>query len=151
MRYWLLKTEPESFSIDDFAKEGETLWTGVRNYQARNLMRDDMAPGDKVIIYHSSANPSGAAGVGEILGDKVSDPTQLDPKSPYFDEKATKAKPVWFCRKVLFKRKFKRLIALAELKADPRLKGIPVAATGNRLSVQPLTKEHFFRIVSLGS
>jgi len=134
------------YSIDDFAKDKKTVWTEVRNYQARNFMRDQMHPGDRFLFYHSSSEPSGAAGVGEILKTGVADPTALDRKSEYYDPKAMAANNPWITVEVGFVRKFSRVIALAEIKTNPKLQGIMVAQKGSRLSIQPVSKAHFDEI-----
>lgn len=146
-----MKSEAAMFSIDDFARDKETIWTEVRNYQARNFMRDKMRAGDLFLFYHSSSEPSGAAGIGKITQTGVADPTALDRGSEYFDPKATKANNPWICVKVGFVKKFKRIIPLAEIKSNPKLKGVMVAARGSRLSVQPLSKVHFEEIVKMAA
>lgn len=144
-----MKSEAEMYSIDDFAKDKKTVWTEVRNYQARNFMRDKMQPGDLFLFYHSSSEPSGAAGLGKILKTGVPDPTALDRSSEYFDPKATKTNNPWICVEVGFVRKFKRIVTLAEIKNNQNLKGIMVAQRGSRLSIQPVSKTHFDEIVRM--
>lgn len=143
MRYWLMKSEPDVFSIDDLKTKGESLWDGVRNYQARNFMMNDMKPGDKVLFYHSSAEPPGVAGIAKIAGPAEPDPSQFDKKSEYHDPKATKAKPIWYCVKVGFVEKFPRLVPLDELRATKELKDMLVLKKGQRLSIQPVTAKEF--------
>ncbi len=147
--FWLMKTEPDVFSIDDLKKNKTTLWEGVRNYQARNHM-NEMKVGDGVIFYHSSADPSGAAGLATVSKTAVPDPTQFDKKSDYFDAKATKAKPIWFCVEVKFVTKFKNFIPLEELKNDKALANMLVIKKGQRLSVQPVTAADFEHVHKLG-
>lgn len=138
---WLMKSEPEEYSIERLEKEGRTAWSGVRNYQARNFMRDDMRPGDLVLFYHSNAEPSGVAGLGRILGGPLPDPTQFDSGSDYFDPKARPEAPVWMLREVGFALRFPRVISLSELRGNPALGGMLVLKKGSRLSVQPARLE----------
>lgn len=147
--HWLMKSEPDVFSIDDLAAKGESLWDGVRNYQARNFMTNDMKVGDRVLFYHSSSEPPGVAGIAAVSRVASPDPSQFDKKSEYFDAKATKAKPIWFGVTVKFKEKFPRLVTLAEIRAEPRLKDMALLRKGQRLSIQPVTKEEFTLISRL--
>lgn len=153
MKYWLMKSEPDCFSIDDLAKSPSktTIWDGVRNYQARNIMRDEMKKGDKVFFYHSNAKPSPhIAGLAEIASDKpIADPTQFDPKSEYFDEKSTEENPRWMTVKVKFIEKFKSPISLDQVKANAKLKNMMLVQTGSRLSVQPVTKDEWNEITKM--
>jgi predicted RNA-binding protein with PUA-like domain len=148
MRYWLLKSEPDSYSIDDLASDGVTCWNSVRNYQARNFMRDDMRVGDKVLFYHSSTNPPGIAGLAEVVRAGYPDPTALDPDDPYFDPKATADDPRWYMVDIRFVRKFDELIPLDRLKAHRTLKGMLVAGK-SRLSVQPVERRHYEAVLRL--
>ena len=134
---WLMKSEPEEYSIARLEKEGRTPWSGVRNYQARNFMRDTMRPGDLVLFYHSNSDPSGVAGLGRILGDARTDPTQFDPASDYCDPKSKPAQPSWLLRDVGFVLRFPRVVSLAELRANPALADMLVLRKGQRLSIQP--------------
>lgn len=140
MPYWLMKSEPEEASIDDLVRApGQTLpWTGVRNYQARNFMRDAMAVGDGVLFYHSSCPQPGVAGLAEIASGTSPDPTQFQPDSPYFDPKSTPAQPRWLQLDVRLLRKT-RLLPLAEMRAAPELASMRVLQRGNRLSITPVT------------
>ncbi|HKX93728.1 MAG TPA: EVE domain-containing protein [Methylibium sp.] len=140
MAYWLMKSEPDEVSIDDLASApGRTLpWTGVRNYQARNFMRDAMRLGDGVLFYHSSCPQPGIAGVAEVVSAAAPDETQFDPASPYFDAKATRAAPRWVGVDVKLVRKT-RLLPLAELRAAPELASLRILQRGNRLSITPVT------------
>jgi predicted RNA-binding protein with PUA-like domain len=142
-KYWLMKTEPDVFSIDDLKKNKTSLWEGVRNYQARNFMMNDMQPGDQVLFYHSNADPSGIAGIASVAKKAIPDPLQFDPKSEYYDPKATKSKPIWFCVEVKYKNKFKSILSLAELKTIPKLSEMLVIKKGQRLSIQPVTEKDF--------
>ncbi len=150
MAYWLVKTEPEVYSIDDLARDGSTDWTGVRNYQARNFLKE-MSVSDKVLVYHSNAEPSGVAGLAKIVGKAKPDKTQFDPKSEYFDGKATKDDPRWFCPEVGFVKKFRRLLPLEELRRSKALAGLLLLQRGSRLSVIPVSEKHFKEILELGS
>ncbi|MGN2390467.1 EVE domain-containing protein [Pelomicrobium sp. G1] len=140
MRYWLMKSEPDEFSIDDLASAPRriTPWSGVRNYQARNFMRDLMEVGDLAFFYHSSCPEPGIAGIVEVASAAYPDATQFDPASPYYDPKATPQKPRWFNVDVKFKRKT-RFLPLKELKGHPELASMLVLKPGNRLSITPVT------------
>jgi predicted RNA-binding protein with PUA-like domain len=143
-RYWLMKSEPGECSIDDAlaAPSCTVPWTGVRNYQARNFMRDEMAPGDGVLFYHSSCAQPGIAGIAEVASAAHDDPTQFDPASPYFDPASKPQAPRWQLVDVRALRKT-RLISIAELRARPELAGLRILQRGNRLSITPVTAEHW--------
>jgi len=143
-RYWLMKSEPSEVSIDDLvAAPGQTLpWTGVRNYQARNFMRDDMRVGDGVLFYHSSCAEPGVAGLARIDGSPCPDTTQFDPASDYFDPKSSPDKPRWVQLDVALARKT-RLLRLRDMRAAPELATMRVLATGNRLSITPVTPQEW--------
>ena len=148
MRYWLMKTEPDEFSIDDLAKKKVEPWTGVRNYQARNFMRE-MKAGDGVLFYHSSCEIPGVAGIAEVAVEAYPDPTQFDKKSDYYDAASKREEPRWSLVDVKYKRKLKRVIALSELKDRKELDGFALLARGNRLSVLPVTKAQWDFILGL--
>ena len=148
MRYWLMKSEPDEFSIDDLARDGSTPWFGVRNYQARNFMRDGMQVGDRALFYHSSCPEPGVAGVCEISAPAYPDTTQFDPKSPYYDPKSTREAPRWHNVEVRFIAKT-RLVSLAELRAEPRLASMRTLQRGNRLSITPVTAAEWRVIMEL--
>jgi predicted RNA-binding protein with PUA-like domain len=148
-RYWLMKSEPDVYSIDDLARDGKTHWEGVRNYQARNFMRDDMRPGDRVLYHHSNADPTGVAGLARIASRGYPDPSALDPKSHYYDEKATPDDPRWVMVDVEFEEKFPHVVTMDDLRAAPGLEKMLVI-NKSRLSVQPVTKEEFEIVVKLG-
>ena len=150
MNYWLVKTEPHVYSIDDLRRDKKTEWTGVRNYQARNFLQQ-MRVGDSVIVYHSNAEPPGVVGIATVKTAAVPDPTQFDKKSEYFDPKATKEAPRWFCPDLKFVRKLSRLIALDELRSCTTLAGLALLQKGSRLSVLPVSEKHFDTIVELAS
>lgn len=145
IKYWLMKSEPECYSIDDLASEKNktTCWDGVRNYQARNFMRDDMKKGDKVLFYHSNAKPPGVAGVATIAQESYPDFTAFDPKDKHFDPKSKQENPRWFMVDVKFEKKLKRLVSLDELRGVKSLEGMVLLQKGSRLSVQPVTKKQF--------
>ncbi len=145
--FWLMKSEPDVFSIDHLKKDETTLWEGVRNYQARNFMMNDMKEGDEILFYHSSCEPPGIAGLAVVTKEKLPDPSQFDKKSKYFDSKATKEKPIWYCVHVGFKKKFANLIPLSILKDTKPLSELLVLKRGQRLSIQPVTKSDFDFIV----
>lgn len=149
--YWLIKSEESCYSIDDIARDNKTAWSGIRNYQARNFMTNEMKIGDEALFYHSNGKPSGAVGIVKVMSKPYPDPTQFDKKDEHFDPKACKDKPIWYVVDMQFVKKFKRPVMLPEIKIDPSLKGIPVTQKGNRLSVQPVSKTHFERIVELGN
>ena len=148
MRYWLMKTEPDEFSIDDLSKKKAEPWTGVRNYQARNFMRE-MKAGDGVLFYHSSCAIPGVAGIAEVAEIAYPDPTQFDKKSDYYDAASKREEPRWSLVDVKFKRKLKRVIPLSELKDRTELEGFALLARGNRLSVLPVTKPQWDFILGL--
>ncbi|MDY0313193.1 MAG: EVE domain-containing protein [Desulfobacterales bacterium] len=150
-RHWLMKTEPSVYSIDDLARDGRTAWEGVRNYQARNFMRDRMRPDDRVLIYHSNAAPPGVVGLARVCSAAYPDPTALDPASHYYDSRSRIDHPIWFLVDVCFEEKFSRLISLAEMRADSALTGMALLKKGQRLSVMPVAPAHFARIIELQS
>lgn len=147
--YWLMKSEPDVFSIDDLKNRPSEHWDGVRNYQARNFMRE-MAVGDEILFYHSNATPPGVAGVARVCKEAYPDHTQFDAKSKYFDPKSGKDKPRWEMVDVEFVAKFPSFVSLEQLKADPDLADMKVVQKGSRLSVQPVSKDHFEHVVKMG-
>ena len=148
MKLWLMKTEPDVYSIDDLERDGTEPWEGVRNYQARNSMRE-MAEGDLVIFYHSNAKPPGAAGVCRVSREAYPDDTQFDKNSKYHDPKSKKEDPRWSLVEVAFVEKFAEPVSLQALKDDPALEGMLVTQKGSRLSVQPVDKKHFKRVLKM--
>ena len=148
MRYWLMKTEPDEFSIDDLAKKKFEPWTGVRNYQARNFMRE-MKAGDGVLFYHSSCEVPGVAGIAEVAAEAYPDPTQFEKKSDYYDAASKREEPRWSLVDVKYKRKLKRVIPLSELKDRSELDGFALISRGNRLSVLPVSKAQWDFILGL--
>ena len=147
--YWLMKSEPDTFSIDDLKRKKQEAWDGVRNYQARNHMRDGMRVGDKVFFYHSSCAEPGIVGIAEVATDAYPDPSQFDPKSKYFDPGSSRDNPRWMLVDVKFVKKLKRTITLKELQGDATLDGMVLLRKGSRLSVQPVEAAHWEHIVGL--
>ena len=149
-RYWLMKSEPDVFSLDDLEQAGATSWEGVRNYQARNFMRDDMAVGDLVLFYHSNTKPPGVAGLARVCRAAHPDRTAQDPASPYYDARATAEQPVWVMVDVEFVARVPAFVSLDRLKQEPQLADMAVRQRGMRLSVQPVERAHFERVVEMG-
>ncbi len=151
MKFWLMKSEPAAFSIDDLALEPEqsTHWDGVRNYQARNMMRDQMKVGDQVLFYHSNTNPPGVVGIAEVVREGYPDHTAFDPGDPHYDPKSDRDRPRWYMVDVRLVRKLRRTITLGELRARPELAGFALVQRGNRLSVMPVTEQQWRTILSL--
>jgi predicted RNA-binding protein with PUA-like domain len=151
-RYWLLKSEPEVFSFDDLlaAKGRTTGWDGVRNYKARNLLRDEVRVGDGVLFYHSNAEPPGVAGVARVVRAGYPDPSQFDPRSPHVDAASPRESPRWFAVDVQAVRALPRFVPLPELKAAPGLEAMGVVRRGNRLSVQPVSPAEWSLVLRLG-
>lgn len=148
-RYWLVKSEPSAYSIDDLKRDKSTLWDGVRNYQARNLMRE-MKVGDEALFYHSNAEPPAVVGIMEISAQAEPDPTQFDSGDSHYDPKATPSNPIWFGVRVRFKKKFDRPVSLPEIREHKALQNM-VLLNRSRLSVQPVSDKEFKIISELGS
>ncbi len=144
-----MKSEPEDYSIDDLKRDGREPWDGIRNYQARNMMRDDMRIGDTVFFYHSNCKEPGIVGIARVASEPYPDPTQFDPKAKYFDPKSDKDNPRWMLVDVEFVRKLKRSITLAKIKAQPGLEDMILTRKGNRLSIMPIDRKHWDLILSL--
>lgn len=149
MAYWLMKSEPDDYSIDDLKRDRREPWDGVRNYQARNMMRDDMRVGDEVFFYHSNCKAPGIVGIARVASKPYPDATQFDPESKYYDPKSSEQNPRWHLVDVRYVRKLKRTITLAELKELPELDGFVLTRKGNRLSIMPVAPEHWERILSI--
>lgn len=151
MNCWLMKSEPNAFGIDDLEQRpGQTEpWDGVRNYQARNLMRDRMKRGDRVFFYHSNCEVPGIVGIAEIVREAYPDPTAFDPDHPHYDPRSRPDHPTWLMVDLRFVRKLKRTITLAELKDRPELDGLALIRRGNRLSVMPVSEAQWEFILSL--
>lgn len=150
MRYWLMKSEPHVYSISDLERDGRTTWDGVRNYQARNLLRDEVRAGDLVLFYHSSVQPPGVVGVARVVRRGHPDATAVDPDSTGFDPRSSPEEPTWYAVDVEFVERFPAMVPLARLREDPRLEGMLVTRRGQRLSVQPVESEHFRHVRRLG-
>lgn len=149
MKYWLMKSEPDAYSIDDLQRDGREKWDGIRNYQARNIMRDDMKIGDEIFFYHSSCEQPGIVGIAKVASEPYPDPTQFDKRSRYCDTKSDKENPRWCVIDVEFVRKTKRNVTLTEIKAQKSLEDMILARKGNRLSIMPVSKKHWNKILSL--
>ena len=149
MAYWLMKSEPDDYSIDDLQRDRRDPWDGVRNYQARNMMRDDMRVGDEVFFYHSNCKAPGIVGIAKVASKPYPDATQFDPESKYYDPKSSEQNPRWYLVDVRYVRKLKRTITLSELKQLPELDGFVLTRKGNRLSIMPVAPEHWERILSI--
>ena len=143
MNYWLMKSEENEYSIDDLKRDKKIAWFGVRNYQARNYMRDEMQIGDIVFFYHSNGAPSGIVGVGKVTSLPYPDMTQIDKKSPYYYPRATQEKPVWMLVDVSYVKKYSKLLSIDEMRKYKPLNTMAVLQKGSRLSVTPVTKKEF--------
>ena len=149
MACWLMKSEPDAYSIDELEKDGREMWDGIRNYQARNMMRDDMRIGDDVFFYHSNCKEPAIVGLARVASEPYPDPTQFDPDEKYYDPKSEVESPRWILVDVEFVRKLARPITLAELKAHPGLDGMILTRKGNRLSIMPVSDDHRDLILNL--
>ena len=150
MKHWLMKCEPAAYTIDDLERDGTTSWEGVRNFQARNFIRDEMKKGDKVLFYASNADPSGVTGIAEIAGEAYPDKFATKKGHTYYDEKSTADNPIWYMVDIGFVEKFPNLVSLDTLKKTPGLEKMVVTQKGSRLSIQPVTKPEFDIVVKLG-
>jgi len=148
-KYWLMKSEPNAYSIDDLVKDKKTHWDGVRNYQARNFMRDDMKKGDKVLFYHSNAKPTAVVGICEIVKEGYPDFTAFDPEDKHFDPKSKEDKPTWIMVDIKLERKLARPVTLEEIKENSKLQNMRLVQRGNRLSVMPAEKKEFDEIIRM--
>ena len=153
MKHWLFKSEPSEFSFDDlWASKGHTTrWEGLRNYQVRNFLRDDVHAGDEVLFYHSSADPTGVVGLCKVLREAYPDPTQFDSKHAQFDAKSDRADPRWLAVDIQATHRLARVVTLAEIKASPRLKGLRAVQPGSRLSITPVTEAEWSEVLRLAS
>jgi len=151
MRYWLFKSEPDCFSIDDLRARHRSTehWDGVRNYQARNMLRDEVKKGDQVLFYHSNCAPPGIAGIAEVVKDGYPDFTAWDPRGEHFDPKTDPEKPRWYMVDVKFVERFPQVISLDQLKQNPKLQNMQVLRRGNRLSITPVSKEEWNAILKM--
>jgi predicted RNA-binding protein with PUA-like domain len=149
-RYWLMKCEPAAYTIDDLARDKTTGWEGVRNYQARNFMRDDMQEGDGVLFYASNADPSGVTGLAEIVKAGYPDPFAFKKGHKYFDPESSKATPAWYTVDIGFVERFPGIVSLETLKSSKGLEDMVVTRKGSRLSIQPVTRSEYDIVVRLG-
>lgn len=149
MSYWLMKSEPDAYGIDDLEADRMEPWDGIRNYQARNMIRDDMQPGDRAFFYHSSCDVPAIVGIMMIASQAYPDPTQFDPNSKYFDPKSTEDEPRWYLVDVAFERKLKRPVTLKEIKDHPALADFVLTQRGNRLSIFPVSEKHWNLVLGL--
>ena len=149
MAYWLMKSEPDAYSIDDLKRDKREPWDGIRNYQARNMMRDDMVVGDKAFFYHSNCKEPGVVGIMTIASEAYPDPFQFDPDSKYYDPKSDPDNPRWLLVDVKYQRKLKRTITLREIKENPACDGMILTRKGNRLSIMPVSDEHWDEILGM--
>jgi len=150
-RYWLMKCEPGAYSIDDLERDGESSWEGVRNFQARNLLRDEVKVGDGVLFYASNAEPSGVTGIAEVSREGYPDPFAFRRGHKYHDPQSDPQQPTWYAVDIRFVEKFPEIVPLATLKAAPGLAGMRVVQKGSRLSVQPVTAPEFEIVRRLGA
>jgi predicted RNA-binding protein with PUA-like domain len=150
-RYWLMKSEPSVYSIADLQRDGTTCWDSVRNYQARNFMRDDMRVGDGVLFYYSNTQPMGLYGVAEVVREAYADHTAFDPADPHYDPKSNPTNPTWMMVDIGYVGTFKAPITLAALKQTPGLEKMVLVQRGSRLSVQPVSRKEWDIIMSLGA
>lgn len=152
-QYWLMKSEPNAFSIDDLkaCPKKTDKWDGVRNYQARNFMRDQMQIGDQVFFYHSNTNPPGVVGICEIASASYPDPTQFDPKSKYFDPKSNPDNPRWHLVDVKFVKKLDREVSIQEIRSNKKLKDMKLVQKGQRLSIQPVSKAEWDEVLKMAT
>lgn len=149
MAYWLMKSEPEEYSIDDLQAQPEQTdhWDGIRNYQARNMMRDQMQVGDLVLFYHSNCKPPGIVGIAEVASEAYPDHTAWDPESDHFDPKSSPDNPRWIMVDIRFKEKFPQKLTLPQLRRIPELNNMKILQKGNRLSITPITQQEWDTIL----
>ncbi len=148
-QYWLMKSEPDVYSIDDLERDGSTYWDGVRNYQARNLMRDKMRLGDGVLYYHSNATPPGIVGLAKVSKESYPDPTQFDPKNKYYDPKSKEDDPRWYLVDIEYHATFPEMLSLGFLREQESLEGMALLRKGQRLSVQPVSASEWRTVCKL--
>ena len=149
-QYWLLKSEPDCYSFDDLKRDGSTEWTGIRNYQVRNFLRDTMQKGDLAFFYHSSAKPPAIVGICEIAGDAIADETAWDKDDDHYDPKSSPDNPIWYARKVKYVKPLKQPIPISQLRETPGLEGMGILKKGSMLSVTPVTEQEW-TIITKGS
>jgi predicted RNA-binding protein with PUA-like domain len=151
MRYWLLKTEPGCYSIDDLKKDTKTSWGGIRNYQARNMLRDQMKKGDLCLFYHSSVDPAAAVGICEVIQEGYPDPTQFDPKDDHYDADSDPRDPRWFCIDVSYKGTFAKPVSIGGMRLNKKLAQMKLLEKGSRLSVLPVEQAEFEEVVRMAA
>lgn len=149
MNYWLMKSEPGEYSIDDLKRDKKTAWIGVRNYQARNFMRDSMNIGDHILFYHSNGKPSGIVGIGKVISDPYPDATQFDITSKYYYGKAVQENPVWVLVDIAFVKKFSGIVSIDQMRKEKQLQNMKTLQKGSRLSITPVTEKEFLYIERL--
>ncbi len=149
MNYWLIKSEEEEYSIDDLKRDGKVAWFGVRNYQARNFMRDSMNINDFVFFYHSNGNPSGIVGVGKVTSLPYPDATQFDPTSPYYYPRASKEKPVWILVDISYIKKYRHMLTITKMRSIEKIATMSLLQKGSRLSITPVSEKDFIYIDKL--
>ena len=151
MTYWLMKSEPDDYSIDDLERDGTEPWDGIRNYQARNMIRDDMKIGDEILFYHSSCKEPGIVGIVKVVREAYPDHTAFDPEDKHYDPKSDPDNPRWYMVDIALVRKFAQIIPLTALRehAEKSLSDMVLLRRGNRLSVMPVTKKHWNRILKM--
>jgi predicted RNA-binding protein with PUA-like domain len=152
LKYWLFKSDPDEFSIEDLKKSKikTTFWDGIRNYQARNFLRDEIKKGDGILFYHSSSDPLAVMGYCEVVKEAYPDHTQFDPKSDHYDPKADKKNPTWFMVDIKLVKEFMKPVSLADIKSNKKLKDMKLIQRGQRLSVMPVTKAEWEEILRMG-
>jgi predicted RNA-binding protein with PUA-like domain len=150
MRHWLFKSEPSAYSFDDLVREGVGCWDGVRNYQARNMLRDEIKPGDRVLFYHSNTKEMGVVGTAEVVREGYPDHTAQDPASDHPDPKSTPENPIWYMVDIRAERRFAHTVGPELLRADPATAGMQTLRRGNRLSITPVTQEEFAAVERMG-
>lgn len=151
MKHWIVKSEPDVYGIDNLKKDKTTQWDGVRNYQARNFLRDEFKVGDLVIFYHSNSEPPGVAGVAEVVKIGLADQLQFNKNSEYYEPRASTEEPVWYAPKIRFREKFRNFVPIDQLREREDLKDLMLLRRGNRLSVMPISKKAFEIILKLGN
>lgn len=151
MKFWLFKSEPSAYSYDDLVKDGVAEWDGVRNFQVRNWLKNDIKRGDKVLFYYSSANPMGVVGVATVVREGYPDHTAWDPTSEHPDPKSTPDNPIWYMVDIAPERKLDRMVTLDEMRKMPELSNMMTLKRGNRFSITPVTEEEFEAIVAAGT
>jgi predicted RNA-binding protein with PUA-like domain len=151
MRYWVFKTEPDAFSIEDLRENQVEMWDGIRNYQARNMLRDDVKEGDRVLIYHSSCKEIGIAGIASVVKSAYSDPTQFDPEAKYYDPKSTHENPRWVAVDIQFELAFTNVLPLKAIKANPLIEKVGLVKKGGRLSIMPVELDEWQIMVDMAN